>query len=126
VKPPSQIDGADVVLWAWSEPEPFFAMRSSDGAPATPIHGLAICRYAEGGAVCRFSCNNLWETESCRLGRKVDAIDDDSYRQRQVALILRPKQGALIKGSGGLRKIRWSVPGQGKRGGIRVILLARW
>jgi hypothetical protein len=51
----------------------------------------------------------------------VDAIDDDSYRQLQVALILRPEQGALIKGSGGLRKIRWSVPGQGKRGGIRVI-----
>jgi hypothetical protein len=51
----------------------------------------------------------------------VDAIDDDSYRQLQVALVLRPEQGALIKGSGGLRKIRWSTPGQGKRGGIRVI-----
>jgi len=51
----------------------------------------------------------------------VDAIDDDSYRQLQVALVLRPEQGALIKGSGGLRKLRWSMQGQGKRGGIRVI-----
>jgi hypothetical protein len=51
----------------------------------------------------------------------VDALDDDSYRQLQVALLLRPEQGAVIRGSGGLRKIRWSIPGQGKRGGIRVI-----
>jgi hypothetical protein len=51
----------------------------------------------------------------------VDALHDDSYRQLQVALLLRPEQGALIRGSGGLRKIRWSASGQGKRGGIRVI-----
>jgi hypothetical protein len=33
----------------------------------------------------------------------VAALDDDSYRQLQVALLLRPEQGALIRGSGGLR-----------------------
>ena len=38
-----------------------------------------------------------------------------------MALMLRPKQGALIRGSGGLRKIRWGGSGRGKRGGIRVI-----
>jgi hypothetical protein len=27
----------------------------------------------------------------------------------------------VIRGSGGLRKARWSAPGSGKRGGIRVI-----
>jgi hypothetical protein len=51
----------------------------------------------------------------------VAALDDDSYRQLQLALLLRPEQGALIRGSAGLRKLRWSLPGQGKRGGIRVI-----
>lgn len=35
--------------------------------------------------------------------------------------MLRPESGDLIKESGGLRKIRWSLPGSGKRGGIRVI-----
>ena len=35
--------------------------------------------------------------------------------------MLRPSAGALIKGSGGLRKIRWSVRGEGKRGGLRII-----
>jgi len=36
-------------------------------------------------------------------------------------LILNPKSGKIIKGSGGLRKIRWSIPGKGKSGGVRVI-----
>ena len=49
------------------------------------------------------------------------ALDDDAYRALQVALLLRPEQGALISGSGGLRKVRWGVEGRGKRGGLRVI-----
>ena len=32
-----------------------------------------------------------------------------------------PTSGAVISGSGGLRKIRWSRPGVGKSGGVRVI-----
>jgi hypothetical protein len=32
-----------------------------------------------------------------------------------------PNAGAVIAGTGGLRKIRWSVAGKGKRGGTRVI-----
>jgi hypothetical protein len=48
-------------------------------------------------------------------------LDDDQYRFLQRALALRPEQGALIRGSGGLRKLRWSVPGLGKRGSARVI-----
>ncbi|MFT4256562.1 MAG: DNA-binding protein [Pseudoxanthomonas sp.] len=31
----------------------------------------------------------------------------------------------VIKGAGGLRKVRWSRPGTGKRGGVRVIYFAR-
>jgi hypothetical protein len=48
-------------------------------------------------------------------------LDDDHYRALQIALLLRPEQGALIAGSGGLRKIRWGREGEGKRGGFRVI-----
>ena len=48
-------------------------------------------------------------------------LSDERYRGLQGALLLRPGQGALIKGSGGLRKIRWGTAGRGKRGGIRVI-----
>ena len=48
-------------------------------------------------------------------------LDDESYRAMQIALMLRPEQGPVIQRSGGLRKIRWSTEGRGKRGGIRVI-----
>jgi hypothetical protein len=48
-------------------------------------------------------------------------LSGEEYRQLQVALLLRPTQGALIRGSGGLRKIRWGRPGMGKRGGLRAI-----
>jgi hypothetical protein len=48
-------------------------------------------------------------------------LDDEAYRSLQVALMLRPEQGAVMKGAGGLRKVRWARPGAGKRGGLRVI-----
>ena len=48
-------------------------------------------------------------------------LDDDEYRALQITLLLRPEQGAVIPGSGGLRKIRWGAKGRGKRGGLRVI-----
>lgn len=48
-------------------------------------------------------------------------LPDDEYRSLQAALMLRPEQGALIRGTGGLRKIRWSWTGHGKRGGLRLI-----
>lgn len=48
-------------------------------------------------------------------------LDDEDYRSLQLALLFRPEQGALIKGSGGLRKIRWVAKGRGKRGGCRII-----
>lgn len=32
-----------------------------------------------------------------------------------------PEVGDVVPGSGGVRKVRWSRPGSGKRGGVRVI-----
>lgn len=48
-------------------------------------------------------------------------LDDETYRALQLALILRPTQGAIIQGGAGLRKLRWAAPGRGKRGGVRLI-----
>ena len=53
--------------------------------------------------------------------RVTKILKDDSYRLLQHALLLRPGLGAVIQGSGGLRKIRWQSQGRGKRGGVRVI-----
>ena len=36
-----------------------------------------------------------------------------------------PNAGDVIKGSGGMRKIRWSRSGSGKSGGVRVIYFNR-
>ena len=48
-------------------------------------------------------------------------LPDENYRMLQMALMLRPDAGSVIKGSAGLRKIRWKSPGSGKRGGLRLI-----
>ena len=48
-------------------------------------------------------------------------LTTDAYRALQLALFLRPEAGSVIKGGGGLRKLRWRTAGRGKRGGVRVI-----
>lgn len=48
-------------------------------------------------------------------------LSDDEYAALQWALVLRPEAGAVIPGSGGIRKLRWGAEGRGKRGGLRVI-----
>jgi mRNA-degrading endonuclease RelE of RelBE toxin-antitoxin system len=47
--------------------------------------------------------------------------DDDDYLEFQLHLMERPNAGAVIPGSGGLRKMRWAGSGRGKRGGLRII-----
>ena len=48
-------------------------------------------------------------------------LTDEDYRMLQTALMYRPDAGDIIRGGGGLRKVRWHLPGRGKRGALRVI-----
>ncbi len=48
-------------------------------------------------------------------------LDDDEYTELQEHLILNPEGGEVVRGSGGVRKLRWARAGMGKRGGLRVI-----
>lgn len=53
--------------------------------------------------------------------RVVRLLEDEDYAALQIALSQNPELGKVIKHSGGLRKIRWALPGRGKSGGVRVI-----
>lgn len=53
--------------------------------------------------------------------RVVELLTDDEYQKLQSRLSEFPDGGNLIKGSGGLRKIRQAAKGKGTRGGSRVI-----
>jgi hypothetical protein len=45
----------------------------------------------------------------------------EQYQDFVVFIASNSDAGAVIPGSGGVRKIRWSKQGSGKRGGVRII-----
>ena len=45
----------------------------------------------------------------------------DEYLGLQKFLLEHPSAGKIVRGSGGVRKIRWAMAGKGKSGGMRVI-----
>jgi hypothetical protein len=54
--------------------------------------------------------------------RQANEVWDDREREAFVEFIAQnPEEGELIPETGGVRKIRWTRPGSGKRGGTRVI-----
>ena len=53
--------------------------------------------------------------------RVQDLLTEETYRILQLLLLHRPTAGAVMPGTGGLRKLRWSGSGRDKRGGIRLI-----
>jgi hypothetical protein len=44
----------------------------------------------------------------------------------QQFMIQNPEAGNKVRGSGGVRKLRWRREGGGKRGGLRVIYFVRY
>lgn len=50
-----------------------------------------------------------------------ELLSDEEYASLQAHLVSLPDAGDLIQGTGGLRKVRWTTQGRGKRGGTRVI-----
>ncbi len=51
----------------------------------------------------------------------LNLLDDDEYRELQNVLLDDPEAGDVIKGGGGIRKIRFGIQGRGKSGGVRTI-----
>jgi hypothetical protein len=66
---------------------------------------------------------HLTFSETTLFARQItELMSDEELSALQWVLIANPDRGDLIRGSGGLRKIRCAGSGRGKRGGLRVIL----
>lgn len=48
-------------------------------------------------------------------------LNEEEYAELQWHLALSPDAGDIIRGGGGIRKLRWAAKGKGKRGGVRII-----
>ena len=48
-------------------------------------------------------------------------LSDEEYGAMQSRLAANAELGSVVPGTGGVRKLRWSQPGRGNRGGVRVI-----
>jgi hypothetical protein len=60
--------------------------------------------------------------ETPTFTRDIEALlSDDELARLQINLAARPEFGNLIQGGGGIRKVRWRLPGRGKSGGVRII-----
>lgn len=54
---------------------------------------------------------------------KFMGLDDANLKQLQENLLLNPQSGAVMQGTGGLRKLRFSVEPRGKSKSVRVIYI---
>jgi hypothetical protein len=76
-KPAKEIDGAKVLLWAWSGSVPFGKVSDIE------IYGLAICQYENSDDIYRFSCDKNWETQQDGLYSSIEqAVEQlpDQYK----------------------------------------------
>ena len=51
--------------------------------------------------------------------------DEDERAEFASFIALNPEAGAVMRGAGGIRKVRWAREGSGKSGGVRIVYLAR-
>ena len=49
------------------------------------------------------------------------ALKREERKAMEAAIVAEPKAAPVIPGTGGIRKLRWSASGRGKRGGIRAV-----
>lgn len=50
-------------------------------------------------------------------------LSDENLKDLEIYLCEDPNAGDMIQGTGGLRKLRWAIPGKGKSSGIRTLYI---
>ena len=48
-------------------------------------------------------------------------LGEEARREMEEAIVAAPDAAPVIRGTGGIRKLRWAGSGRGKRGGIRTV-----
>ncbi len=48
-------------------------------------------------------------------------LSEAKRKEMEAAVLANPRRAPVISGTGGIRKLRWTGSGRGKRGGIRTI-----
>ena len=48
-------------------------------------------------------------------------LGEEARREMEDSIVAGPDAAPVIRGTGGIRKLRWAGSGRGKRGGIRVV-----
>src|SRR5271157_1054565 len=61
------------------------------------------------------------ETEAFLASAARLGISETERAALVIYLACNPQAGAIVSGTGGVRKLRWALPGRGKSGGARVI-----
>ena len=68
------------------------------------------------------NCPFVTVVETPEFLTRIDKLMTNGERGQLIAyLAANPTAGALVPGTGGVRKLRWGLEGRGKRGGARVI-----
>lgn len=48
-------------------------------------------------------------------------LEEEARREMEESVVAAPDAAPVIRGTGGIRKLRWAGSGRGKRGGIRTV-----
>ncbi len=48
-------------------------------------------------------------------------LGEEARREMEAAIVAAPDAAPIIRGTGGIRKLRWAGSGRGKLGGIRTV-----
>ena len=83
--------------------------------------GTKIFHPLDGYTQIAYNTYMIFIETSIFTKRITESVSDEDYHKLQVLLAEHPDAGDLIRGSGGIRKIRCAASGRGKRGGARTL-----
>ena len=108
--------GIGVRAWRWAKRQlavpAIPGAKSGDGGTR---HGRMTVAALVSNAAMQVFSTRTYE----RAVRKL--LGEEARREMENAIVADPDAAPVIRGTGGIRKLRWAGSGRGKRGGIRTV-----